>query len=710
MSDTLQWKLPPAPGYPGYDPSRAPRTQPDYQRLDPAQVKPRPTYQRINPQQPIPESIDAGSADDPGSSSIPAGPDYSNEPYIPSRIDHPPDQWLKPDFALQGAMSTPGVYPGPLMPQARDLAPLLHSIVMGLGRWGSHYTGMPAIAMGTYASAYWKAYQAGMHERASQAYQQYRQAQQMTKDRLQEEIKAGYEALARYGDDPDKLHQALRQIGTQYNDPSLMNANDLDPAHVQALLAAKNGKWLDISKIESQQKAQEQQRELTRLRIEAEKQLIEQRKQRERLEEERRKALEKERQRYDPSATGPGPGYTPYGGTPEQSEQSEPSEPSETPEPTPETEPDSSSDDTEGAGGGANADADQPPTPEDATEPQGRVQVADASGTVPIGDVAQAGVPPKPAVPGLDPGKQETPEIERAAKDYVFNGGKLPPGLDKKYMPDIAGRIERRAGQLSNWLDKLESDPSIKQKDISPAIRNVFPRLADTIDGYLSGNLSPTGKQNDKVWQRAIALGYRINPRFSQGTFQSRQQAIRAWVAGERGQQITSIGQAFDHGEELLADLAHKPWANIPYAADIARRFGNKGVSDLDADIGVYSEEFIRAMSGKSPTIPEINDQKKRFDLSLPESYLHELVVKERILLKEKLREKQEQFSSETGFPAEDIMKRFKAFADTDPEATNRMRKAAIALDKLDKWEPENQKKETPTSKDKVINYKDYFK
>ena len=73
--------------------------------------------------------------------------------------------------------------PGPYMPQANDIAPLIHSIVMGLGRFGSHYVGMPAIAMGNYASAYWSAYQKGMRERATWNWNQYRQALTSLADR-----------------------------------------------------------------------------------------------------------------------------------------------------------------------------------------------------------------------------------------------------------------------------------------------------------------------------------------------------------------------------------------------------------------------------------------------------------------------------------------------------------------------------------------------
>lgn len=606
----------------------------------------------------------------------PQAQDEPYEPFIPSREDRPYSQWGTPDFALQGAMNSPGMGLAPLMPQKRDFAQLIHSAVMGLGSFGSHYTGMPAIAMGTYANAYWTAYQKGMRERAAQSYEQYRMARQMTIDRGKEEMKEYAQIYSAYHEngkitDPNGFSHELLTAAQKYQNRRLIAAIESgDLPQADRILGATDAQITNLIKAQHQEERNRQIDEKRRLEIE-------QLKERQRLEEERRKALEKERQRYDPSAVGPGPGYVPYGGA------SAPAPESESETPPEETAPaaDDASDDTI-------PDTAPPAASEDTTEPQKPVQVADASGQVPIGGGMQPAEPSK-AVGFESAGKPETEAIERAAKDYTFSG-KLPPGLDKKNLPDIAGRIEGRAGKLKDWLDRLESDPTIKPRDISPAIRKVFPGLADKIDGYLSGNLTPTGKQNDPEWRRVIALGQRINPNFSQGLFQSRQQAIRAWVAGDRGQQLTSIGTAFDHAETLLQDLEHKPWANIPFAADIARRFGNKGVSDLDADIGVYSEEFIRAMSGKAPTIPEINEQKSRFNLSYPESYLRELVIKERQLLQSKLREKQEQFSSETGFPAQDILKRFKAFANTDPEATNRMKKASEALEKLDRWKPDS--------------------
>lgn len=669
MSDVFNWRLPPAPGFPGYQP----RPQPPPQGPPPQQY-----FQRLDPAPPKPTGpIDAGSAADPGATNA-----EPYEPFIPSRADRPYNQWGTDDFAMAGAQNYPGIAPGPLMPQMRDIAGLIHSAVMGLGRFGSHYTGMPAIAMGTYASAYWSAYQKGMHERAAQSYQQYRMARQMTIDRGKEEMAEYAKIYGAYHDekgnitDPNSFSHELLTAAQKYQNSQLIAAiqsGNLPMA--DRILGATDSHISNLIKAQHQEERNRQIEEERRLRIE-------QLKERQRLEEERRKALEKERQRYDPSAVGPGPGYIPYGGAPEPPSPPAPESDSESvPETTAPTSDDASDDTT--------TDVPSPAAQEDTTEPQKPIQVADASGKVPISGGVQPTEPSKAV--GLDAGKPETEAIERAAKDYAFSG-KLPPGLDKKNLPDIAGRIEGRAGKLKDWLDRLESDPNIKPRDISPAIRQVFPSLADKIDGYLSGNLTPTGKQNDPEWRRVIALGQRINPNFSQGLFQSRQQAIRAWVAGDRGQQLTSIGTAFDHAETLLEDLKHKPWGNIPFAADIARRFGNKGVSDLDADIGVYSEEFIRAMSGKAPTIPEINEQKSRFNLSYPESYLRELVIKERQLLQSKLREKQEQFSSETGFPAQDILQRFKSFANTDPEATNRMKKAAESLEKLDKWKPDTAK------------------
>lgn len=662
----FDWLLPPAQGQPGYQPHQ-PQAPQRAASLDDLVDRPG--------QRPPPGTNDLVDRPDQTAGmyrQIPAaaeeGP-VSSEPYIPSRNDRPPSQWGTDDFALAGARNYPGMAPGPYMPQARDLAPLLHGIVMGMGRYGSHYSGMPAIAMGTYASAYWAAYQKGMHERAGTAWQQYQQAHQMFIDRQKEEFQAESEAYALYQDDPEKLHNALMQLAGQYSDTHLRNALESgNPAAVERLLGQRDMHLQDAAKIKAQQDRQKLLDEHTRLENDRIKKQMD-------AEEARKKALEKERQRYDPSATGPGPGYVPNYGQPA------------TPEPAPDADTESTPDaDSSSAQPSSTATADAEPAPDtpdtldDTAASQRPIRTADASGTVPIG--RGASVPPPP---DQSAGKPESPEIERAAKNYVFNGGKLPPGLDKKNLPDIAGRIEGRAGQLKDWLDNLESDPKVNPKTISSAVRSVFPTLADKIDGYLAGKLTPSTRANDEEWRRAIALGYRINPEFSQGTFQSRQQGLAAWTRGDRGNNLSSIGIAMDHAQTLLEHLSKKPW---PYTAEIARRIGGKDTALLDSDIETFSEEYVRAMSGKGPTIPELNAEKEKLNLNYPESYLRSLVEERIHLLQTKLREKQAQFESETGFPAQDIMRRFKNFTETDPLATNRDRQGAGGLERLDKWKP----------------------
>lgn len=601
----------------------------------------------------------------------------SSEPFIPSRADRPHSQWGTDDWILQGARNTPGLYPAPLMPQMRDIAQLIHGAVMGLGRFGSHYTGMPAIAMGTYASAYWKAYQSGMKERAAQNYQQYRMARQMTIDRGKEETEEYSKIYAAYLDDKGNVtdtegfSHALYAAADKYHNETIKNyisSGNLGMA--ERVIQATDAHVMNLIKAIHQEDSAKQ---IQKLR-DAEIQRLEDAR---RKEEERRKAIERERQKYDPSATGPGPDYTPVPVPPA----SIPAAPSG-----------DEGGGTEGGGGASTEDSNAASTedsdiPADTTvadssepeQPQKPTMVADASGQVPIGGVAQGGAAsPQSVGPG---GKSEPDAIERAAKDYVFSR-KLPPGVEKN-IPDIASRMTTRAGQLEDWLDDLESNPKINPKDITPALRKVFPSLADKIEGYLAGKISPLGRSGDPEWRRAIAIANRVNPDFSQGTFQSRQQGLAYWTRGDGGKNLTSLGTAMRHAQTLLDHLSTKPW---PYTAGIARQLGGKDTARLDSDISTFAEEYVRAMSGKGPTIPEIKEEKERLSLNYPESYLRSLVEERVHLLQTKLKEQQDAFTSGTGWPQQDILKRFKGFTETDPLATNRDRGAVKGLEDLQDW------------------------
>src|SRR5215471_8352506 len=197
------------------------------------------------------------------------------EPFIPSRNDRPYSQWGTPDFALAGAMKYPGVSPGPFMPQMNDFPGLIHGVVMALGRFGSRYSGMPAIAMGTYATAFWSAYQKGMKERASENWQQYQRARQMTIDRQDEENRAYAEVYAAYRDengnitDTEAYSQALLRVASKYHDQTITNAVMAGQlGMVDRILGAKDKAVQDLQKAVHQEQRQRLQDENLRLEIE----------------------------------------------------------------------------------------------------------------------------------------------------------------------------------------------------------------------------------------------------------------------------------------------------------------------------------------------------------------------------------------------------------------------------------------------------------
>lgn len=608
---------------------------------------------------------------------------FPAEPFIPSRADRPHNQWAQPDFALQGAMNYPGYYRGPLMPQMHDIAGLIHGAVMGLGRFGSRYTGMPAIAMGTYASAYWNAYQKGMNQRAGQAYQQYRQARQMTIDRGKEEMLEYAKIYAAYYvdgkiTDVHGFEQALLQAAKQYQNHSIINA--IESGNVGAaerIIQATDSHVMNLIKAQHQEERQksidEERKQLIRLRNEQERR----RQQQEKEKEEQRKRIEEERRRIDPNAK-PLPSDTagsvendiiPPVATPDTSD-SDTSD-SDT--------PDSDTSDSDTVPNITDTESNAPP----GKKSQKPVQVADASGSVLIGEEGGPSPSATKTKSGLEPeGNQETPFLERAARDWVFSN-KLPAALDKKTMPDFIQRAEQRGQGLRDWLDRLESDPNVKPSDIVPAVRKYFPVLADRIQGYLDGKLTPTGQTKDLIWQRAVAIAERIDPTFSQGTFASRQKAMQYWTNGEGGKTLTSNGQVLSHMKDLIAILKDKPYMFTGWLDTMTGIEGYKA-PEFENLINTINSEYARALSGKGGTIPELKEQSRELSINMPEGAIRANIDSKIRAIKVRLDQLKDAFTSTTGWPGKQILERFDKYAQTAKKATNADREAAKALKDLD--------------------------
>jgi hypothetical protein len=134
---------------------------------------------------------------------------------------------------------------------------------------------MPAIAMGTYANAFWNAYNAGMKERAAQNWQQYQRARQMTIDRQTEENRAYAEVYAAYHDesgnitDPNAFAQALRGVADKYHDSTVLNAlSNGQFGMIDRVLGARDGVVGNLQKAAHQEERQRLQDENLRLEIE----------------------------------------------------------------------------------------------------------------------------------------------------------------------------------------------------------------------------------------------------------------------------------------------------------------------------------------------------------------------------------------------------------------------------------------------------------
>jgi hypothetical protein len=434
----------------------------------------------------------------------PGGPQRQarNEAYIPSMRNRPYSQWGDPDFAMQGAQNYPGMSPGPFMPQISDLPGLIHGAVMGLGRYGSRHVGMPAIAMGTYATAFLNAYNKGLKERAAQNWQQYQQARQMTIDRQTDEIAAYKDVYNAYHDekgnitDPTAFNQAILAVADKYQDDPIRNAiRSGNSGMVDRILQGRDGHLNDLKKTTMQEERQKREEERQKAADESRKLEDEERQQR--IEAGKRKAREDEQWGTPPATTRAVPGT--------------PATPS------------------------------QPSPPQPTTTPS-------------EGDVA---TPDKPAKSYALP--PANPNVDYAARQRLLNRPTKVPA-------DHESDVDSRAAAYRDAFDQIDNDPSLNTREkLIGAVKSVFPEMGQLLQGYLDGRMTDQqagryplitdlaakvgGKLSDKDEDEAQRMAdYLIAP-YSQAQRNAvGQRGVRARAVMDRADEIVKArgGQGYD--------------------------------------------------------------------------------------------------------------------------------------------------------------------
>lgn len=548
MSDAFnwQWRLPPRPGFPGYKAPAPPQGQPSpqnyYQRLYPPPQKP------IGP-------IDAGSAADPG-----AGADAEPyEPFIPSREDRPYNQWGTDDFALAGARNYPGIARGPLMPQMRDIAGLIHSAVMGLGRFGSHYTGMPAIAMGTYANAYWTAYQKGMRERAGDAYQQYRMARQMTIDRGKEEMEEYTKIYGAYHDekgkitDPDAFSHELLAAAHKYQNRQLISAIESGNLPMaDRILGATDSHIINLIKAQHQEEQQRKLNEERDLRI---------------------KIMQKQLE----------------GGSIPEEWKDIPASPETTrniPDDdttVPKTEDDDTKTKPEDDTTGAKAGDDSESTQTQLT--RGGPTTTGAGATPPVA----------PATPTQ--GQAINPLVKEAA-DELVRTGKIPAGVPKPALQKVGTEAAKQKAALGNLIDKGILTGNNENSDLA-AIRKINPRVADDVEMMGHGQRPvPSGGEN--LYANMEGLAHKVYPHWDAGIYEY----IKDFRKGPESKIYESVGTLKNAAEGVLRELQ-----NLDENASPPRNWIDKETGRVSAEASAkwgalanalfqYVEESITIQNG----------------------------------------------------------------------------------------------------------------
>lgn len=555
-----------------------------YRQDDLVDRLPRPpgTYQRVT----LPQRLPAPPTPQPQQPPQPQQAPQPYEPYIPSRADRPYHQWGTDDWIMQGARRTPGMYPGPYMPQARDLAGLIHGAVMGLGRFGSRYTGMPAIAMGTYASAYWKAYQAGMHQRAGSAYQQYRQARQMTIDRGKEEMAEFAKVYALYHKDgkitdANGFSQALLDVAKRYQNHNIINAIESgDLAGAERILGVTDKHIADLIKGQHQ----EERAAKRDARLEHA--------------EKRRDAEFEWRKKHakDPNALPPEWRTGPTEGEEESDTEEDGGGGAETIEDGEEKE---GSDEGADAGGGGGSPG-ETETPALARAPKSDpIRLAEAD-TGTKTDAGTGGATPKRAPPRYS--TQE--EIDRRIEDFAraaVRGQPLPKGLPKP----IESRIAARQGDLDKELGNIVTSGATGE-DMRNKLKAFDPELAQTVDNIVDGSMAmPStggfGAAAGANIRRLGALAKAIRPEWGQEIATARREFLNPNLRS----QITlkaaaSMPAAAREVQEALQFIKEDSRPDQNFVQQVASKVftGSPEWNRLGAALNTYAEEAAKLARG----------------------------------------------------------------------------------------------------------------
>jgi hypothetical protein len=539
---------------------------------------------------------------------------------------------------MQGAQGYPGMSPGPMMPQASDYPALIHGITMGLGRWGSRYVGMPAIAMGTYATAFLNAYNQGMKERAAQNYQQYRQAREMMIDRQEEETKAYKDVYSAFHDDegkvtdPTAFQQGLMAVASKYHDAPIENAiRSGNLGMVDRILQGRDGHLNDARKMKMQEDRQKQEDEERKLRIE----------------EQKRKAAAEAA-----AAKMWGPGYVPQTGD------GTDVPPASTPTPTSDTTP-------------PDQTRTKPPTePPDSTDQPDKTQPT------------TTGQAPTPQRAPQQPGKYAVPSSGYPALDAAAAATLM--GRKPNIPKGAQGAVESRQSQLEGALDRINDDRNLDNNPdaIVDAVKQVSPELAGRLQTYLRGDLPQPTRQADQGWfDRIVALGAKAGSPVAPDTQKTRAVAKQSYArGGKQAQNLLAIGTAIKHIEDFKQTMGPNG-ENIPnWVAGVAKDFYGLGgghlaskkdidtAADLDVQSGIALREVERALVGGVGTQAD-RDQVAALGRwrTLGKETVRQVEALEK-MFHQRVDQARKQFMAETGGTAEGFRKLFDAAAGDDAE------------------------------------------
>lgn len=315
------------------------------------------------------------------------------------------------------------------------------------------------------------------------------------------------------------------------------------------------------------------------------------------------------------------------------------------------------------------------PTPAPAPAPTPTPAPAPAQPQPATETEAAVGAPvPAPGVVAGVPGWREMNPQQQSIVARVgeqIAEGETPDVKGLEDAPELLTSAQVYAAQVQNQIDRLNRS-NLKGPELIRQLQAVDPYRASVVQAMIDGRIEePTGARTP-YWQGMLGLANKVDTTLDGNTFRTRGSTLRDFTAGTDGRNLTAIGTAYRHLEELERNAKLKTsfgssWINLPMNFVVSGGlWGKRSAAALDAyrvAEEAVSDELARAFRGTGGAEADVKFWRNLFDESKTTgTLLNGSIPEARRLLQGRLTELGQRYSTGTGKPMEDMPKLFQRY------------------------------------------------